>query len=141
MKRFINIIKNNLRLITTFCSIGLVTAGLYFLLFSFFWKVEHINYNIAVTVSYIIAVTFYFFANRNLTFKAGSGMVRSQILKYICLLILNYVISIFIVNLLVKVLQTSPFLAVAFAIVSTTGVSFILSKYWIFKFQNNQVRI
>lgn len=133
-----SILRNNFEVIFSFISVGASSALLYFFFSILLYKLFNLEYHFAVSVAYILSVTFYFFANRNLTFKAAEGNKRNQLFKFILTLVLNYSITMFIITLLVNKFDLSPIIGSFFAVLITIWTSFFLSKYWIFKPNNNQ---
>lgn len=134
----IRVFNANFRVIFCFLSVGAITAILYFFVFIVLLKLFKLEYHLAVSIAYILSVTFYFFANRNLTFKARDGNKQNQLFKFILTLVLNYSITMFIITLLVNKFNLSPIIGSFIAVIATTGTTFFLSKYWIFKPNNNQ---
>jgi len=60
----------------TFALVGALTAIFYFALFTFLYQWFYINYNIALSIAYVFAITFYFFANRHLAFKSQRQIIH-----------------------------------------------------------------
>lgn len=112
--------------------VGSVTAFLYFGVIVFATEILDFGYRIAVSVSYVIAVSFHFLANREFTFSASDGVVRKQIIRYLIVLLLNYLITICVVSYLVDSLVFSHYLAAIIAIGATVTVGYFTSKFWIF---------
>ena len=115
-----------------FCTLGTINAVLYFSVFAFFWKYLHINYLLAVSLSYVLSAAFQFFSNRKMTFKA-SGTIYPQIVKYFILLGINYLITVFIVHAVVTIFELSPFIGLLLSTFSSGLTSFILFKFWVFR--------
>lgn len=134
-----SLVKNNAKLIFTFLSVGAITAIIYLIISIILLKIADLEYHLAISIAYIISVTFYFFANRKLTFKASNGNKHTQIFKFILMLALSYLITMFIITLVVKKFMLSPIMGTFIAIIATTGINFLLSRYWVFKHTNNQM--
>jgi putative flippase GtrA len=122
--------------ILLFATIGTLTAVIYFSLFTLLWKKLGINYNIAISISYLSSITFYFFCNRNFTFKSTQNSVRNQLPRFIVMVLINYVITLAIVNSAVEILLLSPFLGVLLAVCATTSLSYLIAKFWVFQLKN-----
>lgn len=127
----ISYIKQN-KQILSFLTVGLLTAICYFSLFSATWKWMHIDYKIAVSFSYITAAFFQFLANRYITFKSGSENIFYQLLKFIVLAGINYVLTLIIVITLVSGLSFYPYIAVIISIGVTVISGFLISKLWVY---------
>jgi putative flippase GtrA len=119
--------------IIRFIAVGLLNAIFYFCLFTIFWKGLNINYNIAITIAYAIAIVSYFFLTRHFTFASNNNPIKNQVLRFIVLLVLNYFITLAIVHNTVKILLLSPNLGVLFAIATTTISSYLIGKFWVFQ--------
>lgn len=118
-----------------FLTIGTLTAILYFSLFTLLWKILNINYNIAISISYLGSIVFYFYCNRRFTFKSQSS-IKQQIPRFIVLVIINYIITLLIVHSTVEILMLSPYIGVIFGIGATTAISYIVGKFWVFQLEN-----
>lgn len=116
-----------------FLVVGILTAGIYFALFTIFWKFLFIDYRISVSIAYIASVIFQFHMNRNVTFKSLDNKITNQIIKFIILLLINYVLTLMIVTTLVNKLLLSPYLAIICSLSVTTIIGFMLSRLWVFK--------
>lgn len=121
------------RTFSMFLMVGALTAAAYFAIFTLLWKILHIDYRVSVTLAYVSSVTFQFFSNRNLTFKKKSDSLFFQGVRYMGLLIINYLITISIVEYTVKFLLLSPYLGIVFSVGVTVFTGYFLSKRWVYK--------
>lgn len=116
-----------------FGTVGFISGVIYFacmwIVFNFFSK----NYVVAVSISYIASVLFHYFANCHFTFGAKTTKMHSQIIRYLIMLIINYLISIAIISMAVKKLELSPYIGALLSILCLTLPGYITSKYWVFK--------
>lgn len=135
LKRFIT---QNLFSFLLFVSIGTITAIIYFTLFTVLWKKLALNYNIAISISYLTSTTFYFFSNRTFTFKSTYDSVSDQLPKFIILISLNYLITLAIVHGTVETLKLSPYLGIIFAAGTTTAINYLISKFWVFQIKHQE---
>ncbi len=115
-----------------FCFLGAINAMYYFLLFSFFFEYLHLNYLLAISITYILTATFQFFSNRKLTFRS-SGNVFYQLLKYFILLALNYLTTLLIMHSFVERFELSPYIGLCCTSFSSAVTSFLLFKFWVFR--------
>ena len=76
--------------------VGMLTAVVYFVGVAVLTEFFYSSYRSAVTISYIFSVNFHFFANRKYTFVVD-GDLKFQLLRYAGILLVNYLITIFIV--------------------------------------------
>lgn len=116
-----------------FLTVGLLTALIYFVLFTLLWKYLNLDYKISVSIAYMSSVIFQFLMNRNITFKSYDKKIAHQIYKFIILLLINYVLTLIIVVSLVNKLLLSPYLAIILSLGITTSIGFILSRLWVFR--------
>lgn len=116
-----------------FASVGTMSAIVYFSLFTLLWKVLSINYMISVSIAYLTTVTFYFFTNRYLTFKSHHGSIKKQLGKFVLMVLLNYLITVKIIHYAVETLALTPYIGMLFAVATTFIISYLLSKFWVFK--------
>ena len=122
-----------MRTFILFLMVGAFTATIYFCVLIVLLEFLLIDYRVAVSVAYVSAVTFHFISNRRVTFRSNEARVLPQIIRYLPMIVLNYVLTICVVTVSVETLGFSPYLGAALAIVVTTGVGFCMSKQWIFK--------
>lgn len=124
---------NKYKQVISFLTVGLLTAVIYFSLFTMTWKWLQIDYKVAVSISYISAAIFQFISNRNVTFKSREENIIYQLSKFIVLLIINYILTLIIVIGLVNKLSVYPYFAILISIGVTVISGFLLSKLWVFK--------
>jgi len=55
------------------------------------------------------------------------------VVRYLVLLVINYVVMLAVVTGLVEILGVFPPLAVCAAVAVTTGAGFILARFWVFR--------
>lgn len=116
-----------------FSFVGAATAGIYFLSLAVLLEMFAMDYRVAVTISYSLALTFHFLTNKLITFKnkelAGSV---AQVLRYAIFAAFNYVLTMIIVLLTVEKLHRPPYLGLLLSVCVTVIVGYLLSKHWIF---------
>ncbi|SHI27729.1 Putative flippase GtrA (transmembrane translocase of bactoprenol-linked glucose) [Pollutimonas bauzanensis] len=110
-----------------------MTAAIYFFVMWIANSGLGINYILAVTFAYIISTTFHFMANRHFTFAAATGHQGYQLVRYLVLWLINYVITIGVVTLCVEKFLWSPYLGVCISVVFTMCTGYALARYWVFK--------
>ncbi len=115
-----------------FLAVGLTTMVVQFSSFALMWDIFHLPQRLSVSISYLAAVSFHFLSNRFFTFQAGNANVYKQLVKYIIVACLNYVITIMVVDVCVKILSLSPYIGVMAAIATTIMTGFLFLKYWVF---------
>jgi len=115
-----------------FLAVGLTTMVVQFSSFALMWDIFHLPQRVSVSISYLMAVTFHFLSNRSFTFQAGNANVFKQLVKYIAVTCLNYVITIVVVDVCVKIFFLSPYIGVMAAIATTVMTGFLFLKYWVF---------
>lgn len=121
----------------TFGFVGGLNGILAFTLFTIFWKFLHINYLLATSCTYVITAAVQFFGNRKVTFKCSPGNLSLQMFKYCIMLIINYLVTVFVVHVDVSVFHLSPYIGMIAATACTATISFTLFKLWIFRHRVN----
>ena len=116
-----------------FLTVGLITFGINFFSFHFFFGVMGWDYRIAVSLAYVITVTSHFWLNRFFTFSASEQRILHNVGKYLLLLPLNYGVTLAVVGLVVEVAGLSPYLGVITSTLATSSVSFLILKHFVFK--------
>lgn len=112
---------------------GGITAVIYFGLLAIFLDIMSLDYRMGVSVAYITAVAFHFFANRRLTFSSRNERPFRQVVRYLLMVAFNYLLTVMLVTVSVEKLGLSPYMGAAVAIVVTTGLGFFISKVWVFR--------
>ena len=102
----------------------LLTYGLYLLLDRVF------SYRLAFTASYIIGIIFAYFFNALLVFK--SGLSLKKFLQFPLVYLVQYPLSIGMLEVFVQRLNVNTTIAPIFVLVIVTPVTFLLSR-WILK--------
>lgn len=117
----------------TYSIVGGLTALIYFGILALCLTGFNLNYLLAVSLGYLCSVCFHFFANRKFTFQVSHNNISSQLIRYLCLLITNYIITLGIVYVLVNNYEISTYLSVCLSIIVTLGTGFCFSKFWVFR--------
>lgn len=126
------IIAENSKPFMLFAIIGGITAGFYISIFTLLLNLFHLHYQVALAISYVFSITFYFFANRSFTFK-NQNAVSQQLPKYFIMLFFNYLATMGITYITVEILTLPPQFGIVAAIGLTFILNFLISKFWVFK--------
>ncbi|MBW6466845.1 MAG: GtrA family protein [Brevefilum sp.] len=101
-----------------------LTYGLYLLLDLV------LSYRIAFTASYVIGIIFAYFFNALVVFK--SGLSLKKFLQFPLVYLVQYLLSIGLLEVLVQGLNINPTIAPIFVLIIVTPVTYLLSR-WILK--------
>lgn len=121
------------RSIIWFWTIGIMTFILQYISYRILVSLCVFNYRISVSVSYIVAVAFHFFMNRNLTFQSRNGNVYSELLRYVSMVCINCLITITVVEITVRQLLLSPDIGLVLSMAVTVVSGYLLSRLWVFR--------
>ena len=124
---------SHLLVFAKFVLVGAITAAIFFLAMWLAYEIFGLSYIQAVSLAYFVSTAFHFLANSLFTFLAVNSSRVSQIYRYLLLLILNYLITIFIVDLSVEGFLLSPYNGILISVLVTACVGYILGRYWVFK--------
>jgi len=113
--------------------VGGSTAVLYFGLLILTVDVLHLGHFLAVSISYPLAITFHFLANKLFTFRSRSPQVSGEVLRYLCVAFLNYLISLVVIYLVVDLGGQSTYYGAALAVAVTVGLGYGVTKLWVFQ--------
>ena len=91
-----------------------------------------VNFRIAATVAFLVAVANNFLWNRQWTFKAHQGHPGHQAARFLTVSVVGFVVNLAILELLVSGLELAEVPAQAIAIVAATPVTFLGNKLWTF---------
>jgi putative flippase GtrA len=117
----------------TYLVVGGLTSIIYFGFIAVCVGLLNMSYPIGIGVAYALAVSFHFFANRNFTFRSTTANIFSQGLRYVIVLILNYLLTLSTAYALEKWLGFPQWLAAASAIVTPIIVGYFFLKLWVFR--------
>jgi putative flippase GtrA len=135
----IHALLKNRKSFLVFSLVGAATAGLYFLSLAVLLEILTVDYRVAVTISYLLGVTFQFLANKLLTFRNTELMgTIPQLFRYAAVAAFNYVLTMLIVLFTVEKLHQPPYLGVLISVGVTVIVGYLLSKHWIFAQAENR---
>lgn len=118
--------------------VGACSAVVYFLSFTWFFQWGKLDYQIAVSIAYVLSVLVHFFMNRSFTFKSHGHSLWRHVTKYSVMLMVNYLCTLGIMSMVVSGLKLSPYLGIAVSIALTMGTGYIMAKFWVF---NNRVEV
>lgn len=93
----------------------------------------NLKYIVIVSVAYIVSTIFHYLANRHFTFGAVKDRHRHQIIRYMAMWTVNYLITIVIVSVCVERFQFSPYIGVCISVAFTVFIGYFLARYWVFK--------
>ena len=118
--------------IALFLLVGTLAAVVNFAAFSFLWQIIGCNYQVAVSIAYVLSVAVHFFANRRFTFRRHDLNPWQQMPKYLVMILINYIATMLTVHIVVEELHLSPYLGLVAAIGSTVWIGYVLLRFWVF---------
>lgn len=127
-------IRRNLGQFSVFLAVGLTTAGLYFSALFIFTEVFKLPPLLAFSISFAMATIWQFLVNFFVTFRKKNdlmGMSRSA-LRFFILLAVSYGFQMAIISFALRVWSLDVYGASVIAICLNTGMSYIVSKYWVY---------
>ena len=116
-----------------FLTVGGAAALVQFAALAFCLHVLDFWYQFAVGVAYILSVVFHFLANRRFTFQLNVDPQFEEVFRYLTLVVGNLVITLIVTVFVIEVLGLTAYMATVISIAATIGVTFVASKYWVFK--------
>jgi putative flippase GtrA len=119
--------------------VGAATAVIYFLVMWFADSIVGLGYLVVVSLAYFASTVFHFLANRHFTFSAASGQCRRQMVRYLVMWSVNYVITLAVVGFCVERFHFSPYIGVCVSVLFTLCVGFLLGRYWVFKLEEERL--
>lgn len=121
------------RTLVAFLTVGLLSAVIYYGLFSFFYGLLKVHYKWSLTLAYLLSSIFNFLSNREMTFKSKTHAAHVQLIKYFSLSFMNYLLNLGLVHFAVAELMLSPYIAVILAIGCCVPFTYTMSRYWVFR--------
>ena len=123
---------SRLRRIGTYLVIGGLTAAIYYALIGILWGLLGAHYLVAVSVAYVSAVAFHFLANRRVTFDAFHDSARRQFPRYVALAVFNYLVTLLVVDVAVRVAGLHVYVGTTLAILTTLVPGYVGMRRWVF---------
>ena len=120
------------RSIGAYLVVGGITAAIYYALIGLLWGLLGAHYLLAVSVAYVSAVAFHFLANRRVTFEAFHDSARRQLPRYVALAVVNYLVTLLVVDLAVRVAGLHVYVATTVAILATLVTGYVSMRRWVF---------
>jgi putative flippase GtrA len=120
------------RRIAIYLVVGGITAVIYYGLIGILWGLLGAHYLVAVSVAYASAVAFHFLANRRVTFDAFNYSAGRQLPKYVALAVFNYLLTLLVVDLAVRVAGLHVYIATTLAILTTLVPGYVGMRRWVF---------
>lgn len=115
-----------------YLSVGGGTALLYFGILVVLVQILQVPHLLAVSISYVCAIAFHFSANKAFTFRNRDTDVGMEIVRYLCVALTNYIITMLVVYCVVDWGLQSPYVGAVLAVGVTLGLGYIMTKYWVF---------
>lgn len=85
-----------------------------------------LNYNLAFTLTYMIGIAFSYFLQSHFVFR--KKLALKKFLAFPSVYIIQYVVSLLLLNLFVAWMNILPEFALAFVIIITIPLTFIMSR-------------
>lgn len=104
----------------------------FFVLFITF-QVFSFSYQAASIMAYVWSVLVHYTLNRIFTFKRKGRPPIGEIWRYLIMIGGNALITLYVTMLSVEVLQLGVYVGTILSILMTVGLTFLMSKYWVFR--------
>ena len=115
-----------------FLLVGASTAVLQFLTLAFLLEMAGFDYKIAAALAFIMSAVFHFFGNRYFTFDMGGPPRFGQVVRYLAIAFINFLLVNGVTILSVEILRWGAYVGTALSIMSTVLIGYFGSKYWVF---------
>jgi putative flippase GtrA len=117
-----------------FLIVGLISTIINYLFFIFFLKEWEWQYQIASICGFIIGVSIGYPLNKLWTYKVSHKTESSAVFyKYGCVYLASLTVNFYVLGFLVKKFSFDPRVANGAAIIVTTIINFIGTKFWAFR--------
>ncbi|MGO4567297.1 GtrA family protein [Rhizobium sp. 2YAF20] len=124
--------KQNLRQLFKYLGVGGSTVLLYLGLVFVTVQLLHLGHFWAISISYVCAISFHFFANKIFTFDSRNANVIRELMRYLIVAFANYLITLAVVFVVVDWGRQSTYLGALLAIIVTIGLGYGMTKFWVF---------
>jgi putative flippase GtrA len=125
--------RHNWEQLAKFCVVGATGYGVNIAVYALLLNWANLNYRIAATGSFLVAVTNNYVWNRLWTFRHQRGHVAYQGLRFLIVSVVVYGANLALLTLLVEVVGLGKIVSQAIAIVLVTPLNFLGNKLWSFR--------
>lgn len=122
-----------LRQFIKFSVVGVSNTTVDFVLFTLLTRVVGLHYLGANILSFTVAATWSYFANRTWTFRDRSARIRSQFPKFALVSGIGLLLTSGLLFLFIDILHVHDLLAKVFAIGIVLFWNFLVNRYWTFR--------
>ena len=112
---------------------GLLVFFIYFGIIFLLTKHFDAGYRVAVSVALFVSVIAHFFINRSFSFKKTGKTDTREILRYLGLILLNYLVTLMIVSGCVEVFGLNQYGGALVALTITTPLGFFGLRFFVFR--------
>ncbi|MFZ4524740.1 MAG: GtrA family protein [Chlorobium sp.] len=116
-----------------FLLIGGLTFVIYYSILWMCFGFASLSYPKAVAISYSVAIIFHFYANKTITFNAERKKFWQQILSYIFVALLNYVLQISVIAICYGIYGVNFYISTFIGVMLTMITGYFLMSFWVFK--------
>ena len=125
--------RHNWEQLAKFCVVGASGYGVNIAVYALLLNWGNLNYRVAATGSFLVAVTNNYLWNRLWTFRHQRGHVGYQGIRFLIVSVLVYGANLALLTLLVEVAGLGKIVSQAIAIVLVTPLNFLGNKLWSFR--------
>ena len=119
-------------MLAKFSLVGVITAVVYFAVMWILCSMLGITHYLSISIAYLVSTLIHFQASRHFSFNASDNDYKNQIKRYMIMLLVNYLITILVVNFSINMLNFSLYAGVFLSTVITTYIGFTLGRNWVF---------
>jgi dolichol-phosphate mannosyltransferase len=101
--------------------------------FAVFVHLLNVDFRVAATLAFLVAVTNNFLLNRRWTFRVTGGAAHFQALRFFTVSVVAFLFNLAVLDALVTGAGMAEVPAQALAIVGATPLSFLGNKLWTFR--------
>jgi len=112
--------------------IGALTFVIYYSILWICFDYATLPYPKAVAVAYSTAIIFHFIGNRKVTFNAEGLKLLKQIIRYVLLAILNYVIQLCAIKICYGIYGINFYISTFVGVILTMVSGYYLMNFWVF---------
>lgn len=129
----------NIHSVFKFLTVAIGTVSVYFFVMIVLLNIIQVKYTVSISGAYMAGAIFNFFANRKFTFNAQHKHIKIQTIRYIILLLINYLLTLIVAQFVVEILSLSAYIGAMLAIVCTAIVTYFSLGLWVFNINSKTV--
>ena len=112
--------------------VGFISACIYMIIIWLLFSLMALHYLLAVGIAYVICNIFHYYGNKKFTFQVRNGIPSRNFIRYLLMILFNYILTLSIVYTMNEYFNVSPYLGAASSIIVTLAIGYLFANKYVF---------